>query len=241
MKILCICPTYGRPKLVQNALACFLDQSHPDKFLVIVDDAGQIAEQRGENWAVLSQSERSPNLPLKYAAAAAAFPGFDAVSIWDDDDIYLPWHLEAANAALEAGAMVVKPFTVLSLYTGRLLPESGRGRFWASAVVSARRLACTGGFIDTPRADFDQLHLKNWGQPEDMDCGFVFRWASTKHPHAQGFIASPEDSGWYERFPMHDSTPVTVLRPQMDVETASVIAVVSSERARLLGARPPKT
>lgn len=241
MKILCICPTYGRPQLVRNALACFLAQSHPDKFLVIVDDAGQIAEQRGDNWAVLPLPERSPSLPLKYAAAVEAFPEFDAVSIWDDDDIYLPWHLEAANAALEAGAGIAKPYTVLSLYTGKITPESGRGRFWASAVVFRKHLERRGGFINTPRADFDQMHLKAWGLPVDIECGFVFRWGSTKHPHAQGFIASPDDAGWYERFPMHDKTPVPVLVPQMDAETALVTAMVSSERARLSAVRPPKT
>lgn len=233
MKILCICPTYGRPQLVRNALACFLAQDHPDKFLVIVDDARQISSGGGDNWAVLSLSRRADNLPQKYAAGVLAFPEFDAVSIWDDDDIYLPWHLSAANAALEAGAAVAKPFTVLSLYTVGLVPESGRGRFWASAVVSRDTLMRSGGFIITPRADFDQMHLSAWGPPTDIDCGFVFRWASTGHPHAQGFIHSPADSGWYHGFPQHDKTPVPVLTPLMDVETVQVIRTVSSGTGRV--------
>ena len=44
MKVACLCPTYGRPRLLANALAQFQAQTHPaeDRRLFILEDAGQI-------------------------------------------------------------------------------------------------------------------------------------------------------------------------------------------------------
>jgi glycosyltransferase involved in cell wall biosynthesis len=54
MGISCLMPTYGRPTLVQNAIACFLAQDYPagKRRLLILDDAGQIAPQGGAGWFV---------------------------------------------------------------------------------------------------------------------------------------------------------------------------------------------
>lgn len=48
--VTCVCPTYKRPQLLQNALACFLAQEYERKHLVILDDAGQFCEQSGDDW-----------------------------------------------------------------------------------------------------------------------------------------------------------------------------------------------
>jgi len=65
----CLCPTYGRPRMVQNAVACFLAQDYPvdRRRLLILDDAGQIPAQKGDGWEVFSMSERFESLPAKYA------------------------------------------------------------------------------------------------------------------------------------------------------------------------------
>ena len=166
MNVLCLCPTYGRPKLLANALACFLAQDYDqgERKLLILDDAGQIEPANHGNWEVITRPARYPSLPDKYNVMLA-YEGtigppqrdqWDAVAVWDDDDIYLPWHLSAAVAALQSGASSAKPSRVWSLY-GTEIPfqEDAGGRFHGSLVVSTRRLRELGGWILTKRADFD--------------------------------------------------------------------------------------
>ncbi len=106
MKLCCLMPTYGRPTLVQNALACFMAQDYPAELrrLLIFDDAGQITPQDSDGWSVRATSVRMPNLAFKYVILETIDAGWaDAFVIWDDDDIYLPWHL-TSHATGEADA-----------------------------------------------------------------------------------------------------------------------------------------
>ena len=128
MNLCCLMPTYGRPSLVQNAIACFLAQDYPAKRrrLLILDDAGQIAPQEGDGWSLCSTPIRMPTLIAKYAALEAVDAGWaDAFVIWDDDDIYLPWHLSAHAIVLQELAMVVSENGLVAL---RRRPKTKVGR-----------------------------------------------------------------------------------------------------------------
>ena len=74
MNVLCLCPTYGRPRVVANAVACYLAQDYPEasRKLLILDDAGQIESQDHAGWQVISTPERFPSLPAKYNAMLTA-------------------------------------------------------------------------------------------------------------------------------------------------------------------------
>lgn len=176
-------PTYGRPHLVANALACFLAQDHPDKHLLILDDAGQLAAGGGPNWEVVSGPARYPSLTAKYnamleVAGLLAIPGqwplaspcWDAVALMDDDDIYGPQWLSSHAAALAGLERWSHPRQVLSTYRGiaQSPTEPGRepsgGRFWAAAAVRVDLLARLGGFREIARPTFDQEHLALWQQ-----------------------------------------------------------------------------
>lgn len=107
MRLLVLCPTYGRPRLLANAIACFEAQTYPDRRMLILDDAGQIAPQREPGWELFSTAERFSSLPLKYDWLLYQARGdWDAAVVWDDDDIYLPWHLSSVAAALWQGESV---------------------------------------------------------------------------------------------------------------------------------------
>ena len=104
MKIAAVCCTYLRPKQLGYLIRCFLEQDYPaaDRELVILDDAGGYDNQQGDRWRLISTAERFPTLGEKRnAATALAGDGVDAVAVWDDDDLYLPWALRACAAALE--------------------------------------------------------------------------------------------------------------------------------------------
>lgn len=102
MKIAVVCCTYLRPEGLGRVVQCFLNQDYPDREMVILDDAGQYDGQEGEGWMLVSRSKRYPCLGAKrYAAAKLVSKDVDAIAIWDDDDVYLPWALSASVAALK--------------------------------------------------------------------------------------------------------------------------------------------
>ena len=67
--LLCLCPTYRRPELLQNALGCFLLQDYPlaNRRLLICDDAMQVFPQKKdrEGWQVVNRTDRAPSMPDK--------------------------------------------------------------------------------------------------------------------------------------------------------------------------------
>lgn len=105
-KLACICCTYARPRLLAEALQSYLLQDYPpDRCeLIILDDAGQYASQSHaspKTWHLVSTSRRFRTLGEKRNASAALVSAdVDALVVWDDDDIYLPWTLRAHATAL---------------------------------------------------------------------------------------------------------------------------------------------
>jgi hypothetical protein len=226
-------PTYGRPALVQNSIACFLAQDYPAerRRLLILDDAGQIEPQQGDGWTVWSTPDRAEMLTAKYTELARLDAGWaDAFVIWDDDDIYLPWHLSAHAGAL-ADAQWSHPTEVWSLYTGRLELEPADGRFWAAAAVRTNLLARLQGFIQTKAVQFDQLNVAAWrrqgGEPgRPMPPSFVLGWGRAKH--CSSLSTGPLDTLWYDRHQMMQTGQVGQLAPAMDRQTKDVYFALTS-------------
>ncbi|MGH8498132.1 MAG: glycosyltransferase, partial [Methylococcales bacterium] len=161
--IACLCPTYKRPEYLRNSIACFVSQTHPNKVLVILDDAGQHAAREfpAEDWRLVSQPDRCPNLPAKFNALAAMAPRADILVVWEDDDIYLPHHLAAiAEAAASTGeAAYFAPNRVLTT-TNHLRSgtreNAASGGFHASWAYTRRLWELLGGYDYGNRLDFDQ-------------------------------------------------------------------------------------
>lgn len=103
MKIAAVCCTYLRPVQLGQMIHCFLRQDYPVAMreLVVLDDAGQYGNQSGPGWRLISTPRRFATLGQKRNAAARLVRAdVDALAVWDDDDLYLPWALSASVAAL---------------------------------------------------------------------------------------------------------------------------------------------
>ena len=225
----CLCPTYLRPRLLENAIACFLEQDYPNKELVILDDAGQIASQSGPDWELVSISRRFRSLPEKFNALVGLARGSILV-VWEDDDAYLPWHLSAHVETLKSH-FTSKPSRVLSTYTGRPEVEQAAGRFHASIAFWRDALKSIGGWPVTSSADFDQQLIAKMaklgavGDPSSIrDPSYVFRWGSTMAYHGQAMMSGPQDTTWYDKIPGgQDMRRVTGLMPCFDLETLALM------------------
>lgn len=103
-KITAICCTYRRPELLEEALQSFLMQDYAgEKELVIInDEPEQELVFDHPQVKVYNFNERAPNLPSKHNYAVSLATG-DIITIWDDDDIYLPHRFTAIAAQQKDG------------------------------------------------------------------------------------------------------------------------------------------
>ena len=241
MKVTCLCPTYfARPSsLVGNSIACFEAQTYRDAFLIVYDDTGHFWSESAETWLLVSNAERRQTLSAKYNHMAfnLASKNTDIFIVWEDDDIYLPWHVEACVKALEApGATWAHPSHAWALTTGKPVLERVGGNMHASLAFRREALKALGGWPDTKRADFDLQLIANarreFGPPanplEHFPPSYMFRWGSTGTIHGQSFGRSPGDEEWYERAgkqPRPEGSREVV--PAMDAETARLVEEMS--------------
>ncbi len=244
--VVCLCPTYNRlPGLVENSVACFLAQTYPAerRRLVVLDDSGRRPNQLGgDGWAVISTQKRLPNLGLKYNAMVALAPDADVYVVWEDDDVYLPWHIEAHVHAIQEAdwSMASAHWTD---YPGHLVQQV---RPFHAAVAFQREIFDkTQGWPDGGRPDFDLEFLSRLkaagarGDPfPQYNPSYVFRWGSTGNPHGEASARSPTDEGWYDRFArrqdrMTGSKVPGEIVPRLDDSTRQIFRL-------LVNAQPPR-
>lgn len=90
-RFLCLCPTYNRPRrLLEESIQNFRNQKHSNAFLLIYDDLGSHESLVDEDMAIITTTEREPGIVAKYnkmIELSRQFGDFDAIALWDDDDI----------------------------------------------------------------------------------------------------------------------------------------------------------
>jgi glycosyltransferase involved in cell wall biosynthesis len=179
MKIAAVCCTYHRPRLLGYVIKCFLEQDMPKSHreLVILDDAGQYRDQRGDGWRLVSLPQRYPTLGEKRnAAVRLVSDDVEALAVWDDDDLYLPWALRASVAAL-ASAPWSRPSVVLHEQPDGSLRQHETGGLFH------------GGWAYT-RAEFDRVGgyaAMNNGEDQEFARRMVAAGVAWADPIALGF------------------------------------------------------
>jgi hypothetical protein len=218
-----LCPTYRRPLLLENSIACYLAQDYPAdrREMIILDDAGELQNQTGEGWQIISIARRFRSLPEKFNALAGLARG-EILVVWEDDDIHRPHHISSHVAAMK-GHLWSKPSKGLSDYTGQIEEEDATGRFHTSIAMTGKAFDRCGGWPLTMRGDFDQQLLASpvaFGKPADPCSvdgpGFVFRWGSTGAYHGQALMRGPEDEEWYGRVACRNSSDLDALYPEFN-------------------------
>lgn len=110
--VTCLCPTFGRFAHLRRALQCFLDQDYPgEKRLLILNDGREpvrVGAAMGTCGVEVANRARFASLGDKRSWLLRA-AGTPLVAHWDDDDLYLSWHLtRGVRALLDADAGCVK-------------------------------------------------------------------------------------------------------------------------------------
>lgn len=239
--VTCLCPTFRRPKTLQNAIACFLEQDYPAhlrRLLICDDDAAYESRSyiydKGM-YNIVSYAGAFDSLTAKYNAMAGFADG-EVFAVWEDDEIYLPHHLSSHIASLSPHTpTLAKMSKVYSTYGRTFNMEDSAGRFHASLVFNRLAFNLVGGWPDTKRADFDQQFIQSFYKHPDVTVvdplalghkpSYVFRWESSEHYHGQSFMRDPADETWYARghreIPRPRDCP-RVIEPQFDPETRNI-------------------
>ncbi|MFW6189910.1 MAG: hypothetical protein ACOC7T_05705 [Planctomycetota bacterium] len=192
--VLGLCPTYGRFERLRDAAACFLLQDYPGrKRLLVLNDAPEPIPADGlpPEITVINRPERYPTLGHKRQALlekATSPPLGGLAAHWDDDDLYLPWHLTECvrRWAGRPEARCVKPrsawFAVgprggfevrgprRNVFEGQMLFELGRALELGGypPLQSGQAKALLDAFRDT-----GELHT--W-DPAARRVSYVYRW-----------------------------------------------------------------
>jgi len=229
--LVALCPTYGRPSLVRTALALFLGQAlrpGDTAHLLIFADDGLLQTQTGGQppltWEVMTAPDWVP-LTRKYAPMLAHAGHADAWVVWDDDDIYFSWHLQAHAAALQS-APWSHPTQAWSTYGGIHLRPLAHRHYPGALAVGGPLMAELGGWPKTDRSNYDQQMLaachRTAGSPGDpcqhAPPSYVYRWQDSGRDHCSARIRD----GRYQP-PRRQELPLHPLTPHLDPAAAEIL------------------
>lgn len=223
MKIAAVCVTWNRPKHLGRMIRCFEQQDYPNRELVILDDADQYIVQAdgrstntiGDRWKLFSCAMRYPSLGLKRNAATRLVPDeFDAIAVWDDDDLYMPWALSATVAALQKSplsrpSLVLHPDKEGRLHQHRTDADGkdlGKYLFHSGWGYRKGAFSQVGGYPPIDNGE-DQVLLREFDRlgivsADPIALGYkpflVYPWETSEKQHISG--AGPNG---YENFGRH--------------------------------------
>jgi glycosyltransferase involved in cell wall biosynthesis len=236
MKLAAICCTYKRPAQLAEAIECFLRQDYPIQLreLIVLDDAAKYSDQRGNGWYVVSSPVRFRTLGEKRNASAALVSAdVEGYCVWDDDDIYLPWHMSAAAVAL-AKADYAIPTLLYIDKQGRLEPKQNQLLFHGAWSFRRSAFEKVAGYPFTQSGQ-DQGLLQRFKEANlsradpiqfDRRPSYVYRWYTA---HSQHLSALGADG--YQRLGVLPSTPVNVITPQWERDWLALHEAAAKEIA----------
>jgi glycosyltransferase involved in cell wall biosynthesis len=192
----CICLTYARPALLEEAIYSFLQQDYRGtKELIVVNDyTEQVLELDHPEVLVVNVPKRLRTVgeKMNFAVALAAH---DVLFIWDDDDVYLPHRLGFSVAKLAAQPGFFKPDKAWMWSNGRL---SGpvRNLFHVGSCWTRRWFDEVSGY-PAEGTGYDLVFERRLQErfkdemavydirPEDIY--YIYRWGGTGSYHMSGF------------------------------------------------------
>jgi hypothetical protein len=191
----CICLTYGRPELLEEAIHSFLLQEYPgDRELIVLNDFDQ------QHLIFEHPDVRVLNVPRRFRTvgektnAAVALAAHDLLFVWDDDDIYLPHRLALSVERFDPRRGFFKPARAWFWNNGQLSgPEANifhSGSCWSRELfVSVRGYAAMdNGYDQEIEARFEAA-LPGSTAVYDLrseEIYYLYRWGTGSF-HVNGF------------------------------------------------------
>ena len=192
----CICLTYGRPELLEEAIYSFLLQDYAGRkeLIVLNDYSGQTLHFDHPEVQVINCPKRFRTLGEKINVAVA-LAAHDLLFVWDDDDIYLPHRLHFSVEHFEPQKGFFKPDKAWFWTHGELRGPSKNlfhvGSCWSRRLFDGVRGYVAEGtgsdFIFEERLD---KHFPGAIEPYAIrpeEIYYIYRWGGTGSYHMSGF------------------------------------------------------
>ncbi len=142
----CFCLTYGRPRLLEEAIHSFLlqDYAGPKEMIVLNDYPGQTLELDHPEVQVINLPKRFRSVGEKMNAAVA-LTSHDLLFVWDDDDVYLPHRLSFSVANFDPAKDFFKAHRAWFWEDGKLIGPV-ENLLHAGSCWSRRLFDASGGY-----------------------------------------------------------------------------------------------
>ena len=156
----CLCLTYGRPHLLEEALHSFLIQDYagPKELIVVNDHPDQTLVFEHPDVTVVNLPRRLRTLGEK-RNLSVALAKYDHLLVWDDDDIYLPWRITETMKTLPTDHFYKCP-NAWVMNDGRIT-ELGYNLFHSGSAFDRWLFERVGGYT-----------LMNGGEDADIELRF---------------------------------------------------------------------
>lgn len=188
-KVSCLCPTYGRPECLEEAIHSFLLQDYRgEKELVILNDLpSQKLSFKHPEVNIINLPEEIGCLGRKFNLTARAATG-EVFCVWDDDDIFLPHRITYSVDRLKGGLFHTW-HAFLQKDGGQLEPSFNL--FHSCLAVSRNLFWDIGGYEEVDRMSVDRKLIydlyRNHGEfsstiPQS-DYFYIYRWSTTRTYH----------------------------------------------------------
>ena len=242
--IFALCPTYRRTRLLNNSIDLFFKQTYPGPATMLVFNDGEHAypaclHYGNKTVIVLAFSERFPTLGAKYNALIDYAVKMRAryLFIWEDDDVYLPNHIEKYMECFNKGAKWVKPNLIYTRFGGKLQRVDPQFSYFASIAFTSDVANPENPirFREDHIVQFDidfmcKLQLA-FGDPcnpiTDNEPTYVFRWDTTGAYHGQGFMYIGNE--WYKLVPLAtQSAGYEEISPNLDEDTKNTLDEINN-------------
>jgi glycosyl transferase family 2 len=203
----CMCLTYGRPHLLEEAVESFLRQDYrgPKELVIVNDLSDQHLAFEHPEVRIFNIAQRFRTVGEKRNATAALCT-HDWLLPWDDDDIYLPWRISCSVTMMEPARAFFTPARGLEL-NGSVLSGPHSNRFHSSSCFHRTLFDRVGGYphkntgedTDFERKVARALRARTLARTSGPSgkIFYIYRWAGTASYHLSWF----NDRDGHERVP----------------------------------------
>jgi len=205
-KISCVCPTFSRAYLLEEAIESFHKQDYlGEKELIICNDfTRQNFVYEHPDVKVINLSERCPNLGSKRNKAYSYATG-DIFLTWGDDDIHLPKRISRmVNSMISQKSEFLFEGPYYILYAGKI--EKNQGRTSGAHAITKELFYKIGGIPEINSGEdqaFNRLVEKKIGNLSicKEEPQFLYRFSNTNRVHISQFgIDKSRQKSGYEIF-----------------------------------------
>lgn len=199
----CLCLTYGRPHVLEEAVQSFLMQDYAgEKELLVLNDLDRQTLRCDEAQVRIVNVSRRFRTVGEKRNACAALASHDLLFVWDDDDIYLPHRLSYCIRMLDSERGFFKPSRAFVLSDGKLSGPTGNV-FHSGSCFTRALFDEAHGYPHVGSGQDVGLELaferiigsgKNYDAILPGEIYYIYRWNGTGSYHLSGFGPDRQES-----------------------------------------------